>query len=101
MIGAPGHGKDIVDAINACEKRYLKEKMCMAGTPEADDYNKIMDAHTMIREKSSSWAVSYKQLLEDNARVHGIKSYNKYRKQETKQKMEKEYTIIKIWKVYI
>ena len=26
MIGAPGHGKDIVDAINACDKRYLKEQ---------------------------------------------------------------------------
>ena len=26
MIGAPGHGKDIADAINACNKRYLKEK---------------------------------------------------------------------------
>ena len=26
MIGIPGHEKDIVDAINACDKRYLKEK---------------------------------------------------------------------------
>ena len=26
MIGAPGHGKYIVDAINTCDKRYLKEK---------------------------------------------------------------------------
>ena len=40
MIGAPGRGKDIVDAINACDKRYLEEKMCMVGTPEADDYKK-------------------------------------------------------------
>ena len=40
MIGALGHGKDIVDAIDACDKRYLKEKMCMVGTPEADDCKK-------------------------------------------------------------
>ena len=51
MIGALGHGKDIVDAINACDRRYLKEKMCMVGTSEADDCKKIMDAHTMIGEK--------------------------------------------------
>ena len=23
MIGSPGHGKDVVDGINACDKRYL------------------------------------------------------------------------------
>ena len=60
MIGAPGHGKVIVDAINTCDKRYLKEKMCMVGTPEADDCKKRMDAHATIGEKSSSWAVSRK-----------------------------------------
>ena len=26
MIGAPGHGKDVVDRINACDKRYLMGK---------------------------------------------------------------------------
>ena len=60
MRGAPGHGKDIVDAINACDKRYLEEKMCMIGTPEADDSRKIMDPHTMIGIKKSSWAVTCK-----------------------------------------
>ena len=54
MIGAPGHGKDIVDAINAYDKRYLQEKMCMVGTPEGDDCKKRMDAHAIIREKGSS-----------------------------------------------
>ena len=49
----------------------------------------------MIGEKRSSWAVTYKKLLEDNIIVHGVKSYKKYSKQETKQKMEKEYIIFK------
>ena len=26
MIGAPEHGKDVVDEINACDKRYLMGK---------------------------------------------------------------------------
>ena len=26
MIGAPGHEKDVVDGINACDKRYLMGK---------------------------------------------------------------------------
>jgi len=37
MIATPGHGKDIVDSINAFDKRYLKGKMC---TPEANDRKK-------------------------------------------------------------
>ena len=73
MIGAPGHGKDIVYAINSCDKRYLKEKMCMIGTPEVDDSTKRMDAHAMIGNKRSSWAVSCKILLEDNTREKGVK----------------------------
>ena len=63
MIGAPGHGKDIVDSINACDKRYLKEKMCMIGTPEADDCTKRIDAHAMIGDKKSSWAVTCKSTI--------------------------------------
>ena len=26
MIGAPGHGIDVVDGINSCDKRYLMGK---------------------------------------------------------------------------
>ena len=68
MIGAPGHGKDIVDAINSCNKRYLKEKMCMIGTQEADDDTKRMDAHAMIGDTKSSWTITCKKLLEDTIR---------------------------------
>ena len=58
----------------------------MVGTPEADDCKKIMDAHAMIGEKRSSWAVTCKKLLEDNIRVHEVKSYKKYSKQETNKR---------------
>ena len=60
MIGAPGYGKDIVDVINACDKRYLKEKMRMIENPQADDSTKRKDDHAMIGDKKSSWAVTYK-----------------------------------------
>ena len=26
MIGTPGHGKDVIDKINACDKKYLMGK---------------------------------------------------------------------------
>ena len=84
MIGAPGHGKDIVDTINSCDKRYLKEKMCMIETPEADDSTKRIDAHTMIWNKKSSLVVTCKK-----TREQGFKSYRKSNKREAKQKLDK------------
>jgi hypothetical protein len=33
MIGAPGHGKDVVDALNATTKKFIKQKMCMLSNP--------------------------------------------------------------------
>ena len=60
MIGVPGHGKDIVDTINTCDKRYLKEKNMPSWNPEADDCKEIMNAHAMIREKIFSWVVTCK-----------------------------------------
>ena len=81
MIDTPGHQKDIVDAINTCEKIYLKEKMCVIGTPENDDCKNRINNHVMIGEKTFSWEVACKILLEDNIRVNRIQSYKKYSKQ--------------------
>ena len=96
MIGTPGHGKDIVYAINTCNKRYIKEKMCMIDTLEPFDCTKIMEAHAMVGESKSSWTITYKKLLEDNIRVHGVKSENKYSKRKTEKKMKKELIIYNI-----
>ena len=78
-----------MDTINACDKRYLKEKMCMIGTREADDSTKRMDTHAMIGNKKSSWAVTCKILLEDKLREKGVKSYRKSNNREAKQIMDK------------
>ena len=40
MKGALGHGNYLLDAINACDKIYLNEKMCMVGTPENTENEK-------------------------------------------------------------
>ena len=88
MISLPGHRKDIVDGINGCDKSYLKKKMCMVGTSKVDDSNKRMDAHIMVGKTKSSWAITYKKLLDDNIRVYRVKYYNKHGKRETEQKMK-------------
>ena len=99
MIDAPGYGKDIVNAINSCDKRYLKEKICMVGTPEVKDITKRMKNHHMARKSKSSWVIICKYLLKNNIRVHGVKSYKKCGKREMEQKIKKERIIYNIWKM--
>jgi hypothetical protein len=35
-IGAPGHGKDVVDAFNAVSKEFLRTIMCQIVVPDKD-----------------------------------------------------------------
>ena len=54
MIYALEHDKYIMNAINACDKKYLKEKMYMVETPEADESTKRIETHAMVGETKAS-----------------------------------------------
>ena len=41
-INSPGHGKNVVDGLNATGKRYLKEQMELIGKSESKDASKII-----------------------------------------------------------
>jgi hypothetical protein len=87
-IGAPGHGKDIVDGINAIDKEFLRSKMCMIGTPEASIGNKRMAAHSMVEGASKSLAQEALRLCADASRLTGVKSERKYSKREENSKLK-------------
>ena len=55
-IGAPGHGKDIFDGLNATDKRFLQGKMCIIGSPEANDDEKRMADHSMVDGAANSFS---------------------------------------------
>ena len=42
-INAPGHGNNVVDGLNAMDKRYLKGEIELIGRLESDDTSKIGD----------------------------------------------------------
>ena len=42
MIGTPGHGKDVIDKINACDKKYLMGKC-------------VWLVHQMLMTKNQEW----------------------------------------------
>jgi hypothetical protein len=81
-VGAPGHGKDVVDGLNATDKRYLKQKMSMVSTPEENDSNNRMSACSMVEEEGKSLAEECARLCSDTSRVAGVKSDAKYAKRE-------------------
>ena len=62
MIGAPNHGKDLIDSINTSDKRYVKGKMCMIWTPEPDDCSKRMQKHSVIDNAHYSFVEECKRL---------------------------------------
>ena len=79
MIGAPGHGKDLIDGINASDKRYLKGRMCMIDTLEVDDCSKRIKARSMIGNARYSFAEECKRSCECSDRDNGAKGYIKYK----------------------
>jgi hypothetical protein len=89
MIGAPGHGKDIVDGLNATDKRFLAQKMTMIGRPEEsnEDTNR-MAAYSMVEGASNSLARECARLCSNASRSAGVKSEGKYAKRESNATMK-------------
>jgi hypothetical protein len=81
-IGAPGHGKDIVDGINATDKTYLASKMCLPGTPEANNSQNRMATESMTETASKSLAIEAQRLLSLDSRIQGVKGDSKHAKRE-------------------
>lgn len=91
-IGAPGHGKDFVDGLNATDKVYLRKMMCMTGTPEANDGEKRMAAHAMLGGKAMSLATECQRLCSLPERFAGVKSDGgKYAKREAAARVKERH----------
>jgi hypothetical protein len=83
MIGAPGHGKDAVDALNATTKKYIKQKMRMVNNPGSDEScDQKMKVHSVSETESTSFAMECLRLCLLKERKDGVKSSSKYAKRE-------------------
>ena len=63
MVGAPGHGKGVVDGLNAVDKTYLRSYMSKISQPGVETPKKKMDAHDSTENGSTSFADICVQLL--------------------------------------
>ena len=71
-ISAPGHGKEVVDGINAVDKRYiyhLMSKVELAGSIRFDSMIKI---HTGTEKKDVSLDREFKDHLEGEHLKNGV-----------------------------
>lgn len=92
-MGAPGHGKCIVDGINGNSKRKLTLAAGRKGKP-TDDQNlqrdsKKFSVFSMINDKAMSPADECKRILELDGSSLGVKSIVKHQKRETNRKIRK------------
>jgi hypothetical protein len=87
-IGAPLHGKDVVDGINATDKQYLAGCMCLIGTPEANDGDKRMTAQSMVETATKSLADECARLCSLDSRLQGVKGHVKHAKREASAKLK-------------
>jgi hypothetical protein len=91
-IGAPGHGKDVVDALNAVDKEFLKKMMCRISVPDEDQTNVGQDKKFLPNSVNENKEVV--SLAEEAARLcalertEGAKGGNKHKKRESEVKMK-------------
>eukprot|EP00957_Ditylum_brightwellii_P058792 4456912-Ditylum_brightwellii.AAC.1 len=55
-VGAPGHGKDVVDGLNAADKRFLRTAMLRNSIPLENNSVKAMSSHSATPMGSFSFA---------------------------------------------
>ena len=71
-VSAPGHGKSIIDGLNAVEKYYLRRVMCMSDSMYSDNAQRRMNAHSMTETASQSFAEECVRLCSQSDRANGV-----------------------------
>jgi len=86
-VSAPGHGKSIIDGLNAVDKHYLRKVMCMSGSMYFDNEDRRMNAHSMTETASQSFAEECVRLCSQSDRENGVFDSIKNEGKENKGKL--------------
>ena len=88
-IGAPGHGKSIIDGLNAVDKHHLKKVMCMSGSNRTDDLESRMKMYSIAKKASFSFAKECARICGQEERKFGVLSTPAY--QSRSHKLNERY----------
>ena len=65
IITAPGHGKEVVDGINAVDKRYIYQLMSKVQLPGSVRFDSQIIIHAGTENKDVSLAQEFRDRLEE------------------------------------
>eukprot|EP00957_Ditylum_brightwellii_P092078 7010500-Ditylum_brightwellii.AAC.1 len=86
MVGAPGHGKDAVDGLDAVDKAYLNKMMFRMYNPGSKHIAKDMIAHLITPSKKNSYASKVRDLLQCRTNKSNLHTSNARAKTEENAK---------------
>ena len=90
-VGAPGHGKDVVDGLNAVDKRFLRKSMFQIFNPEEGTTRKAMHAHGADSRGMVSFAEECRKLLQQHADHASSMISSKSSKREDNRKFQTKF----------
>ena len=62
-ISAPGHGKEVVDGLNAVDNRYIYQMMSKVQLPGSIRFDSQIKIHTGTENKDVSLAKEFKECM--------------------------------------
>ena len=85
-ISEPEHGKEVVDGINAIDKRFMHQLMSTVQLPGSKRFDKQILINYCKQKKDVSLAKELQQHLSNDDRKHGVIDQGKDRKRASERK---------------
>ena len=94
VISAPWHGTEVVDGLNAVDKRYIYQLISKVQLPGSIRFDSQIKIHTGTEKKYVSLAREFKDRLEGEQRKNGVIDLGKSRKRFMNRKWtERKYNV--------
>ena len=95
-VAAPGHGKDLIDGLNAVDKMYLKELMMRTSVAGEAEEDRKIKSHSVEEGAAISIAEEAARLCQIDACTEGAKSHRKYQKREEASTVKKRHYHVRL-----
>ena len=79
-IGAPVHGREVVDGLNAVDKIYIYKLMSTAKTPVSNRFDSQMQMHNGNQKDYVTLTQEFQHHLTKENRKNGVIDQGKYKK---------------------
>ena len=90
-IAAPGHGKSIIDGLNAVDKTHLKQTMMISNPFMMECNSRRMDAFNFTNQKSNSFAEECARICRAKNRINGVMTGSNYKARSQGAKLAKRF----------